>query len=256
MKRFIKWLEGPQVRVATAVGALALMSSGCEKPAEAREAAVVEQAQLGEALEKVAEECGLDINCQGGGILDGNASVSGVASVDTFFGSVINFGVKAEGVSGAINAELDAIRADFGIAADADLAAGIQAQVQANVQGSLKVEAEPARCSADVSATLEAQARCDAEFTPGSAMVECHGSCEVDASAEVSCDASATLECTIIPPGGSCEGSCSGTCEAGRSLSDRGRAQARAAALSRQRCLGPALPACRGYRDRRTGRSG
>jgi hypothetical protein len=140
--------------------------------------------------------------------------VSGVASIDAFFGSVISFQAKADGVSAAINAELDAIKGDFGIAAGTGLAAGLRASIMANVEGSLNVEAEPARCVADVNATLEAQARCDAEFDPGMATVMCEGSCEVEASANVECMGSAELKCTINPPMGMCDGTCKGTCTA------------------------------------------
>ncbi|MDD9967168.1 MAG: hypothetical protein OXR73_13125 [Myxococcales bacterium] len=212
MKRSNNWLEGP-AGVALAMLAFALVAGGCQQ-GEVTEppVALTTQAQ-DNPLVGFAEACGLDIRCEAGGIAEGKASISGVASVDAFFGSVINFQTKATAVSGAINAELDAIRADFGIAADADFSAELRAQIQANVEGELEVIAEPARCSADVGATLQAQARCDADFDPGSAMVECKGSCEVEASAEVACEGSAELSCTFVPPSGMCEGSCSGTCE-------------------------------------------
>jgi hypothetical protein len=180
---------------------------------------------------------GCSFDCPAEGVAEGNASISGVASVDAFFQSVVNFQAKADGVSAGINAELAAIRGDFGIAADADLEAQLMAQIQANVEGSLTVEAEPARCAVDAQATLEAQARCDAEFDPGSAMVKCEGRCEVEASAMVDCGASAELRCTVNPPMGMCEGTCKGTC----------KAELSAAAACEGTCRGECSGECSAY---------
>jgi hypothetical protein len=164
-------------------------------------------------LKELAKQCGIDVDCEAGGIAEGNASISGVPSVDAFFQSVINFQGVAGNVSGGIDAELQAIGADFGVAADGDIAGAIQAEISANVEGSLTVEAEPAKCQVDASATLEAQARCDASFEPGSAMVACEGSCEVEASADVDCGAEADLKCTVTAPSVACEGECKGSCD-------------------------------------------
>jgi len=81
------------------------------------------------------------------------------------------------------------------------------------VQGSLSVKAEPARCAVDASATIEAQAKCDASVTPGMASVQCMGSCEVEASAEVDCGVDAEVQCTFTAPSATCTGTCNGTCE-------------------------------------------
>jgi len=191
------------------------------------------------ALKEAAAACGIDVDCEAGGIAEGNASISGIASVDAFFQSVISFQGKADGVSAAIQAELAAIKGDFGIEADADLEAELSAQIEANVEGGLTIEAEPARCAVDASATLEAQARCDADFDPGSAMVKCEGSCEVEASANVECSAGAELKCTINPPMGMCEGTCKGSCTAELS----------AAATCEGTCTGTCSGECSAYSD-------
>jgi len=162
----------------------------------------------------LAESCGINVECDANAIVEGDVAVSGVASIDAFFGAVASFDAKAGNVSAGIEAELAAIRADFGIAADADFEAAISTQITANVEGSLSIEAEPARCSADVSATLDAQARCEGMVEPGSVMVACEGSCEVEASADVSCSAEADLKCTVTAPSVECEGTCQGSCEA------------------------------------------
>jgi hypothetical protein len=213
MNRFRRRLTGG-LTAGIAVGLIATQLSGCAQDAHAAEPNVAVTAQSQSALEDLAEQCGLDINCEAGGIAEGNVNISGVASVDAFFTSVISFQTTALNVSGGIEAQLEAIRGDFGIEAGTSLEAGIQAQIDANIEGELSIEAEPARCSADISATLDAKARCEGEVDPGSVMVECSGSCEVEASAEVMCDASAELKCTIVPPNLECEGSCQGSCEA------------------------------------------
>lgn len=169
----------------------------------------------------IIKACGLA--CPGGddgnggtvkGFADGNAAISGVASVDAFFAAAINFESAADNVSAGIEAQVDAIKADFGIAADANLKTELSAQIKANIDGDININYQPAQCSVDAHATVEAQARCEGMVTPPKAMVECKGACEVEASADVKCDASADLECSFSGPTVNCEGSCEGTCEA------------------------------------------
>src|SRR5689334_24244535 len=57
------------------------------------------------------KQCGLEC---GPSVVDGNVSVSGVASVDSFFNSVVHFQTTADTISGGIQAELDAIGASVG----------------------------------------------------------------------------------------------------------------------------------------------
>ena len=166
-----------------------------------------------DVVKEAAKQCGIDVDCEGGGIAEGNASISGVASVDAFFASVLKFQAKADSVASGIDAEVAAIRADFGIDADANLETALKAQIEANVEGSLRVEAEPARCQVDAQATVEATARCEGMVSPGSASVRCEGSCEVEASADVSCSAEAQLKCTFTAPAVECMGECRGSCE-------------------------------------------
>ncbi|MFI5308845.1 MAG: hypothetical protein ACHQ53_15920, partial [Polyangiales bacterium] len=171
------------------------------------------------AAAAIAMQCGL--GCPGDkvdgatvkGVVDGNANISGVASVDAFFGAVVNFESAADNVSAGIEAQLDAIKGDFGIAASADLKTELAAQIKANIDGSITVDYQPAQCSVDAQATVQAQARCEGKVTPPMATVDCKGSCEVDATADVKCDAGVDLECTFTGPTVSCMGSCEGTCE-------------------------------------------
>jgi hypothetical protein len=193
----------------------------------------------GDPLALIAKQCGIDIDCTAGGIAKGNASISGVLAIDAFFQSVLDFQAKADNVSASIDAQLTAIRGDFGIAASADLATELKAQVSANIEGSLTVKAEPAKCEVDAQATLEAQAHCDASVNPGSATVKCQGSCDVEADAMVDCGANADLMCTITPPMGMCSGTCKGTCEAKLS----------GAAKCDGTCKGTCMGNCSAYSD-------
>ena len=213
MMRFQRELLG-RLAYVTPLLVLATGTSGCDQVAMANdepepEVGVVRQ---GGILEDAAKSCGLDINCEAGGIAQGNAKVSGVASVDSFFASVINFQTTALNVSGDIDAEIAAIRGDFGISATADLETELKAKISANLQAGLKVEAEPARCQADVQASVAAKARCEGEVTPPKAMVECKGGCEVEASADVKCSGDAMLKCTATAPSIMCSGTCKGSC--------------------------------------------
>jgi hypothetical protein len=209
-----------------ALAAIAGLASGAAActPAQAsdiREVDLNQQGQLVEPLKSLAAVCGL--GCPGDeddegveikGIVEGNAAISGVASVDAFFASVIRFKAVSKRVSNDIDANLDAIKGDFRIAANTELRAGLMAQFQTYVDGAVKFEAEPARCTADINASLQAKARCEGEVTPPKVMVECKGGCEVEASVEAKCSADANVECTFVPPGLDCNGSCKGTCEA------------------------------------------
>src|SRR5690349_4644778 len=68
-------------------------------------------------LGDLAEQCGL--TCDAKGIVEGNASVSGIPNVDAFFAAVVNFNAKASLVSGNIDAELLKIKAALGLEANA-----------------------------------------------------------------------------------------------------------------------------------------
>ncbi len=175
---------------------------------------------LNAGLKVIEEQCGL--GCPGDtvsgvmikGIADGNAAISGVASIDAFFGSVVNFQSAADNVSAGIEGQLAAIRADFGMKVDADVAAELDAQIKTNLSGGLNIESQPAKCAVDATATVSAQARCEGKVMPPTAMVECTGGCTVEATADVKCDAGVDLECEFTAPTVDCQGTCEGTCQA------------------------------------------
>src|SRR5690606_22564816 len=124
----------------------------------------------GGPLGDIAEQCGLDVDCEAGGVLEGNASVSGIASLDSFFGAVIDVNAKIGEVEGTIRTELDAIAVSVGLepgAAGADIRAAIEARLSGAIDGGLRIQAEPARCETSVEVVAAAAAECDASVDPG-----------------------------------------------------------------------------------------
>ena len=169
----------------------------------------------GGPLGNLAEQCGLV--CAAEGIAEGNASISGVASVDAFFGAVVTFSQAAIDVSAGIDAELRGIAVSLGLdpaSGAAEIKAAIQAKVSGAVSGGLKINYAPPACAVSASATVEATAKCDASVDPGKVEVECQGSCEADASVSATCDASADVKCVAQAPSVACSGMCEGTCSA------------------------------------------
>ncbi len=161
----------------------------------------------------LAEQCGL--TCPAKGILEGNASISGIAEIDAFFGAVVDFSAAANTVNSSIRAQLDAIALSLDLqagASAADIRAAIQAKIDANVEGGLRIEAQPPRCEASVQVTASAAAECQADVDPGSVEVKCEGSCTIDASAQADCSANGTLTCRGTAPNLKCEGACTGEC--------------------------------------------
>src|SRR5262245_42871146 len=114
---------------ALGIGAAACSSAQAGTPTP--EVDVSEQAL---DLDGLASLCGLA--CPGQkdekgntikGIAEGNAAISGIASVDAFFAAVVRYQGAATGVAGGIQAQLDAIKGDFGIDAKTDVVAGLDA---------------------------------------------------------------------------------------------------------------------------------
>jgi hypothetical protein len=222
MKRF----EYQLIRALFTSGALAGMCTaihGCGETAQAVDAPQVGVIAQPLGLTELAQQCGFV--CPGGTdadgvkvktLLEGNASISGVPAVDGFFSSVLDFQTAANGVSAGIDAELDAIRADFQLPATGDLGVALKAKLNANLVAGFGLEVSPPVCKADFRAELDAAARCDVSATPGMVSVDCKGGCDVEAKADVQCDASAELSCTLNSPEVECKGQCTGTCSTPR----------------------------------------
>ena len=175
---------------------------------------------LGDIGEVLAAECG--IGCPGATVdgvkiktfAEGNAAISGVPGVDAFFSAALNFQGVADNVSAGIEAQLDLIRADFELGANADLSTALKAKFDANLDGGAVFKFTPGKCSVDASASLKAQASCEGKVNPGSAMVDCEGSCEVDPGmVDVQCSGEFDVECTYEGPKVDCQGTCQGSCE-------------------------------------------
>lgn len=182
-----------------ALGASLLASGGCDQ---------------------VAEACGFE--CPTEGIEQGNADITGLAAIDGFFQSVINFRNVSSGVAGDIQGELDGIRLAVGVtdaeleSANGNLGAAISAKLQADFEASIEIQAQPPRCEVDARVTAEASVECQVEagcdIDPGNVSVECMGQCTVEASVEGGCEAEAQLKCEVSGPTVSCMGECSGAC--------------------------------------------
>ncbi|MCY0994300.1 hypothetical protein OV203_44655 [Nannocystis sp. ILAH1] len=157
-----------------------------------------------------------NLGCPDEGLAEGNASISGIASVDAFFAAVVGFDKAALEVKAGVDAELRAIAVSLDLdagASAADIRAALSDKFSGAIEGGLKVKYAPPRCTVDAKVAIDASAKCDAEIDPGMASVECKGSCTVDASASASCDASAKVMCKGTAPELKCSGTCTGTCE-------------------------------------------
>lgn len=218
MKQKQQWFGSVPFGVAL-FGAMAL--GGCEN------------APGGGVFEKAAEQCGLDLTCSGDGFLEGKASISGVASIDSFFGAAIDLDASMAALSGSLRARLDAIGASVGLesgASGAELQAAVEGHIAASVAGNLTIDYQPTKCAASIEAGISAAAECDVDVDPGEVSAKCSGSCEIDAQAGASCSADAELVCTGTAPGFDCEGTCSGSCAVDFSV------EARCDATCRGRC--------------------
>ena len=217
MKRF-RYRPLSALCMLGAICGIGIGVSGCEvaRANDTPEVGLKQEAiDLGD-LGDLAKQCGFvcpgDKGADIKGLIEGNASISGVPSVDGFFTSVLKFQDAAKGVAAGIDAELAAIRADFQLPADAEIGAALKAKLDANLEAGFGIKVEPPQCKADFKAELQAAARCDATVTPGTAKIECKGGCDVQASAKVMCDASAELRCTMSAAEFDCKGECTGTC--------------------------------------------
>lgn len=164
-------------------------------------------------LGNIAEQCGLVCNSEA--FVEGQANVSGVASIDAFFGAAINLNATMSGVSGELRAELDAIGASVGLepgATGAELRTAIEGHLSGYISGGLTIDYQPPECRANVDVSIAAAAECDVEADPGSLTVECSGSCSAEAGVAVDCGADATLMCEGTAPDLQCDGTCEGSC--------------------------------------------
>jgi hypothetical protein len=167
-----------------------------------------------QGCDQVADVCNLE--CPAEGVIDGNASITGIAQIDAFFGAVVDVNAAALSISGSLRSELDGIALSVGLApgaSGAEISAAVEAKLSLAVDGGIKIAFQPPRCEASVEVAVAAAAECDVTVEPGSATVECSGGCEVEGGVMASCEADATLKCTGSAPDFNCMGSCEGSCE-------------------------------------------
>lgn len=197
-KDFMKSLRSAVMPLALAALAAPLAGAACE------------DSPLGD----LAEQCGLTCNAKG--VLEGNATISGIPNIDAFFGAVVDLRAAAATINGSIRAELDGLALSLGLeegAAAADIKAALEAKLTASVSGGLTVKYQEPKCAASLEVTASAAASCDAEVDPGSVEVKCEGSCTIDASAQASCTGESKLTCKGTAPNLDCSGTCTGSCE-------------------------------------------
>lgn len=170
----------------------------------------------------LAEQCGF--SCPDKGLLEGNASVSGLVSADAFFGATIDVKAAALEVEGSMLAELRGIAGLLKIEGAANMnidqlggaiKGEMDSRISAVLDGGMKVVFAPPKCEADIDVAVNAAASCDVDVEPGSVKVDCHGSCEIDADVNVQakCKAEGTLKCEVTAPEVACMGSCTGSCQ-------------------------------------------
>jgi hypothetical protein len=204
----------------------------------------------------IVKQCTDQFDCPADGIAEGNASITGLVSVDSFFKSVVNYRSVAAGVTADIKAELAGIQTDFGVS-DADLkAAGgkldaaIKAKLDTTFKQKLVIKAQPAKCEIDAKFSADVTAKCQAEadckVDEGKIAVECMGTCTVDASVDAKCDANAEVVCNVSAPEFACTGSCEGTCTATLDV----------AASCSGNCVGECSGTCQGDTDTGAGCNG
>jgi hypothetical protein len=200
------------------VAAMAMLTSSQHVNESARGATAKGLMAAGEKaqLDDLAELCGIEC----GDFAKGEASVTGVGSIDAFFGAVLTVESKTLAVEGELKATLGQMAAIVGVevAANASLEATADAVVtgfaefKGQIDGDLTFAYQPPKCSVSIDATLDAQAKCEAKATPPKVDVECKGECVAEANVEPpACEGE--VKCTGTAPSFACEGTCEGSCE-------------------------------------------
>lgn len=171
--------------------------------------------------DKIAEQC--QLTCPKEGILQGNASISGITSIDSFFAATIDVRRATLDLESSLRHELLALASALKIETPSQNVTTLAGQVKsalskqfsAKLDGSIAIGFVPPRCEADFDVAVEASGQCDVDFKPGKADFSCSGSCAIEASASAvaKCEASGTLRCQVTAPSIKCEGTCAGTCQ-------------------------------------------
>ena len=208
--------------------------------------------------------------CPEAGLNDGAFSISGVASIDSYFPSIQRFDAQAALVAGRLDRHLRAIARLAGLegGARADFAREPQATVRERfgLRADLAVHLPQPRCALSSHAVLEAAARCDASIDPGSEQALCSGTCDMGTlrphqdPGEIDCGPDGKLWCVgvaqelscpgpclgegLVGTAEACEGLCVGVCEspvAAAPLGGGAQLQCRSCGESAVLCDGPCM---------------
>lgn len=148
--------------------------------------------------------------------------VTGIREVDAYFVAVAALSVQAKALRADVLLEIETIARSLGVenlkGMNAEqLNAAIEQRVDAGIDGRLRgglgLQFVEPRCHVSASVAIQAAARCDDRLAPSATEVECHGTCEADASLMPSCEQGATLTCKGTAPSFECDGTCLGSCE-------------------------------------------
>jgi hypothetical protein len=200
-------MRGSWLRVAgrRLLVVLALCGTTACRPAEP--SAIGAAQALQGPQDDVAALCGFD--CEPHGLADGNAVISGVNPPDAFFATVVAYARGTQALANAIDREMTAVAADFGVSGDVGSAITEQTMALAK-GGTLRASAGRPQCFVEARSLLDAEARCDAGLDRTSATMRCAGTCEVARDA-ASCPDKAVLHC-VQPVRGRCDDACRGEC--------------------------------------------
>lgn len=231
----------------TPVAAMAMLTSSHHVNESARGASAAGLLAAGEKGQ-LDELCGLDC----GDLAKGEASITGVGSIDAFFGAVLSVEAKTLAVEGELKATLGQMAGILGVevAANASLDATATAVVNAfaefkgQIDGDITFAYQPPKCSVNINATLDAQAKCEAKATPPKVDVACKGECVAQANVEPpACEGE--VKCTGTAPSFDCKGSCEGSCELEGELKCEGSCKGTCELDGNARCDGE----CQGSTD-------
>jgi hypothetical protein len=207
----------PLTALAVTGFAIAALTTGCDKVADAQKDLCCSEFQVGADLTGVSFDLEGKIAGKYSALAQASADLGAVAA-----GAINDVAVACENIArdlGAEKADTDAAAAKTGSAKVTALCDLATAQINAtfgasaSVKGTLSVDFQPPACTASVSAQANCQGSCDVEAKcdvdaklptcdGGKLTVECSGSCEGTATAP-------SVSCT-----GTCSGKCSGSCKA------------------------------------------
>lgn len=225
----------PLTALAVTGFAIAALTTGCDKVADAQKDLCCSEFQVG------ADLSGVDFDVEGS--IKGKYEALAQASADlgaVAAGALTDVSIACENIArdlGAKAADTDAAAAKTGSDKVTAMCALATAQIdatfgaKASVKGELSVDFQPPVCTASVSAQASCEgscsgdAKCDAMATlpkcdGGKLSVECKGSCDVTAETpKISCTGSCSGKCegSCKAEAGAtvaCDGTCEGTCTA------------------------------------------